>query len=439
MSAKAFIPPGYGAALVEPAGDFAGRQVSLLPRRERLRVQEPPAHLVRRAAVAAVIAGAVTLAFGGRPAGAGSSSHAHVHRTVERRIAGLGPVITSAHGGAIDGWGIDENGRDGVLSEVFSRGRFSLITTVETFDQSTGAITKVVAKQQSVSGNKKFVVASMLAGDLGLIDDRRYQRDGRRDTFYVLSGVEGGVFIGRWTPPVAHNFSIASVADQQTNPVVAILADVEHLGAPNEPEVLTSNVSADTIAAVLKFPRDQALSGPQLIAQDTALNVAVVAAQDTRDHLADFVVFDLSTGGVSTFPAVDGAGAVQGIAIDSSTGIMCTTTGNDFSVQFTNLTSHEGLSEPLPSATDASQSGAAVAVDAANHLFLVSQPNSSVSPSGGSTIYVYDEKGDLQRSIDGFSFSNTGSTGPAHVRVNVTHRLGFVNGPKADQIQTFLY
>jgi hypothetical protein len=130
---------------------------------------------------------------------------------------------------------------------------------------------------------------------------------------------------------------------------------------------------------------------------------------------------------------------VQGIAIDSSTGIMCTTTGNDFSVQFTNLTSHEGLSEPLPSATDASQSGAAVAVDAANHLFLVSQPNSSVSPSGGSTIYVYDEKGDLQRSIDGFSFSNTGSTGPAHVQVNVTHRLGFVNGPKADQIQTFLY
>ncbi len=158
--------------------------------------------LAGRAAVAAVMAGAVTLAFGGRLAGAGSSRHAHVHRAVERGIAGLGPVITSAHGGAIDGWGIDENGSDGVLSEVFSRGRFSLITTVETFDQSTGAITKVVAKQQSVNGNKKFVVASMLAGDLGLIDDRRHQRDGRRDTFYVLSGVDGGDFTGRWTPPV---------------------------------------------------------------------------------------------------------------------------------------------------------------------------------------------------------------------------------------------
>lgn len=48
--------------------------------------------------------------------------------------------------------------------------------------------------------------------------------------------------------------------------------------------------------------------------------------------------------------------------------------------------------------------GAALASDPVNHLFLVAQLNSTVSPSGGSSVLVYDEKGKLVEYLNGFDF-----------------------------------
>jgi hypothetical protein len=46
---------------------------------------------------------------------------------------------------------------------------------------------------------------------------------------------------------------------------------------------------------------------------------------------------------------------------------------------------------------------------------------------------VYNERGTLKESINGFQFSATG------VRVNPTSRTGWVNGPLGDQLQEFSY
>jgi hypothetical protein len=151
-------------------------------------------------------------------------------------------------------------------------------------------------------------------------------------------------------------------------------------------------------------------------------------------------VFDLLSGKVSKFQGVnEETGSVVGMAVDSTTDMMCTTTNDDYSVQFYNLKSHNGISEQLPGADGELQDGASIAADPVNHLFLVTQPLSSVSPSGGSTIFVYDENGTVVETINGFEFCNVGAAVFESVHVNATQRTGYVNGPGANELQEFTY
>jgi len=84
-------------------------------------------------------------------------------------------------------------------------------------------------------------------------------------------------------------------------------------------------------------------------------------------------------------------------------------------------------------------SGADVEFDAIHKLFLVAQPNSSSST--GSSIYVYDTSGNLQETLNGFSFSNAFNVVPAHIALKPGNRTGFVDGPSASvaEIQSFKY
>ena len=143
---------------------------------------------------------------------------------------------------------------------------------------------------------------------------------------------------------------------------------------------------------------------------------------------------------MSTFSGVnEETGAVLGIAIDSamSTPPPCQTTTTVSSSII--LKTHKGLSVPLPGAGGQLQDGASVAADPLNHLFLVTQPLSSVSPSGGSTIFVYDENVTLVETINGFELSNVGAAVFESVHVNARQRTGYVNGPGANELQEFTY
>src|SRR5439155_1554260 len=100
----------------------------------------------------------------------------------------------------------------------------------------------------------------------------------------------------------------------------------------------------------------------------------------------------------------------------------------DVSVEFYNLATQTGFSQPLPGATQQFFSGADVEFDSVNNLFLVAQPNSSTA-SSGSSIHVYDVSGNLIESINGLNFSNAFNVIPAHIALNPGNRTGFVDGP----------
>jgi hypothetical protein len=82
-------------------------------------------------------------------------------------------------------------------------------------------------------------------------------------------------------------------------------------------------------------------------------------------------------------------------------------------------------------------SGADVEFDPLHKLFLVAQPNSS--RGSGSTIYVYDTGGNLQETLNGFSFSNAFNVIPVHIALNPSNRSGYVDGPSNGELQSFTY
>jgi len=151
-------------------------------------------------------------------------------------------------------------------------------------------------------------------------------------------------------------------------------------------------------------------------------------------------VADLTKGTFTEFQGV-GFGFINGMAVDSADNIACTTTEDDAAVEIYDLTTQSGFAQLLPnSGSNQFFSGADVEYDSIHKLFLVAQPNSS-SSSSGSTIYVYDTDGVLQETLNGFSFSNAFNVVPAHIALNPSKRIGFVDGPSANvnSIQSFSY
>ena len=125
--------------------------------------------------------------------------------------------------------------------------------------------------------------------------------------------------------------------------------------------------------------------------------------------------------------------------MDSEDGIACTTTEVDFRVEFYNLKTETGFAVVLPGATGQLQSGSDVEYDPVHKLFLVAQ---SVSSTGaGSSIQVYNTKGKLVESLNGFNFSNASNVVFTHIALNPSTRSGYVDGPDSGvtEIQSFTY
>ena len=221
---------------------------------------------------------------------------------------------------------------------------------------------------------------------------------------------------------------------------VAVFA--EDITSNFQPTVFSSNVAANTFGPVITITDQDFVSGGNPpMAYDTATNQAVLGHATLGNPFVPgkIATVDLTTGAFTKFTGV-GLGDVNGLAVDPATGTACTTTEIDFSVEFYNLATKTGFSQPLPGAFNQFFSGADVQFDPVNKLFLVAQPNSSTATSG-SSIHVYDVSGNLVESINDLSFSNAFNVVPAHIALNPGKRIGFVDGPDpgVTQIQSFSY
>jgi len=360
--------------------------------------------------------------------------------------ARLGPVLTvPGEGGSIFGFDIDQHGTDGLLAIGRTIRTGNDDAAVDEFDQTTGEITKVVAKLTNSPND--FVMDGIFAGDVGLTDTEVAGSQGIVPMYEVLNPVTGGVFTGMWTPPIARD-RVVGYAENQTTPTSVLFAiELNNADAPN---LIVSNVAAGTFAPVIMLdPNDFGGGNQPQVAQDTVLNDAVLATSPDFGEVGGTVpplieTINLSTGKTTNFNGFNngpvGAGFVNGLAVDSNTHIACTTTQLNASVEFYNLVKHTGITVSLPNTNleDEIAFGWTVAVDQVNKLFLVTQPNDSVTGIG-SAMYVYNEQGSLVEAIHGFAFSFPG------LALNPSLRIGYVSiqtdkgSPRLNQLQEFSY
>ena len=361
-------------------------------------------------------------------------------------VRAIGPGNTIVHtqfGGQIFGFDIDQNGTEGVLSEAQDLGGNKILAAVETFDQATGAILKVVKK---IETKDDFLTLGIAGTSIGLVEREHVQGLYVVKRIYEqLSPVSSNKFTGTWEPPLASDDIIIGLSRNQASTTTAVLAFEN--GGTDSTFVFASNVGANTFGPIITLTDPVFFfSDSPVVAYDSKTNQAVIAASTgaVGGPPPVFALVDLTTQKVVEFKGLPGpppfrAGFVNGIAVDSADGIACTTTELDFSVEFYNLKKKTGFAVTLPGASSQLQSGSDVEFDPVHKLFFVAQSVSSTGP--GSSIQVYDTKGNLVESLNGFNFSNTFNVVSTHIALNPSNRSGYVDGPDAGvtEIQSFTY
>ena len=345
-------------------------------------------------------------------------------------------IVHSKFGGQIFGFDIDQNGTEGVLSESQDLTNGNILAAVETFDQKTGKILKVLIKTKT---QDDFVTNGIVGNSVGLIErEHEISFLHVKRTFHTINPLSTNQFTGLWTPPLKKDDLIAEVSRNQGVPNVAVFAFEN--GGDNHTFIFSSNVSANTFGPFITLTdnRFSFFTSPK-VAYDSKNNRAVLAAFEGVFTPPVLGLVDLTSGKVTEFTGA-GLGTPNGLAVDSTTGMACTTTLDDASVEFYNLKKHTGFSETLPGATGSDEFGTVVSVDPVHHLFFVGQPNSSTQ-TGSSAIYVYDEKGNLKQTMNGFHFNDAFNVIPTHIALNPSQRLGYVDGPDdgVTEIQSFNY
>ncbi len=365
---------------------------------------------------------------------------------VARQLAPTGTILTTADGGQVFGFDIDQNGTDGVLASartIDSNGVNRI--SVETFDQTTGKIVKTFAVAKTKSD---YVLDGIFSGDIALVDHEVVPRHSifAIRHYLTMNPVSSNRFTGKWTPPVK-DLSVLLTAENQTTSTSVVYA-IE-LKNDDAPVLVVSDLANDTFGKIIKLDTNQFWlnNGPQL-AEDTVNDLAVMATSPSSGAAGGpppkIATVDLATGAVTEFtgascPGSVGCGYANGIAYDSNSGIACTTTELDGGVEFYTVAAQTGFHELLPNGGGQSVAGTTVVNDPLNQLFLIAQPHSSTAKSG-SSIQVYDESGTLVESINGLNFTDAGSLVlPIKVAINPTTRTGWVNGPQVNQLTQFAY
>ena len=371
--------------------------------------------------------------------GRGSANGAMPLTSDSEAPAGAGDVIVHGQSnGLIFGFEIDPFGTEGLLCEAVPNPDGTVSAAIETFDQTTGEIIRVLKS----SHTQDDFVALGVAGSVGLIEREHVQGFNVRRSFEVISPLSGNKLTGAWTPPLDQQHIVNQVKaalDGSAN--AAIYALSVDLNA--NPLVFRSDLEANTFGPVIEITDPDFISeAPTVIAFDARRNrVFLGHDKPSAFILPPMIAFvDLETGEFHKRRGL-GLGVINGIAIDSEDGILCTDTSFDSAVQFYNLNELTQISVFLPGANQQTSvaSGGDIEFDSINKLFLVAQEFSGTAETG-SSIQVYDLAGNLVESIDGLNFQGGFDVFPVHITLNPRQRIGFVNGPDlTTAIQSFSY
>ena len=337
-------------------------------------------------------------------------------------------IVQDKFGGEIFGYDVDRGGTEGLFSEASLLPDGNLLIATETFDQATGKIIKVVQKKTDTQDN--FVTLGVVGSHIGLTQTQHVKGlFVSRRTYNALDPLDGNQVTAAWTPPLHDKKQLfEDVEGDQGTPNVAVMASSFECCRRF---VFGSDVAANTFGPIIHLTHPNFTQGvPPMLAFDSKTNQAVVAqAQGAPFTIPEIALVNLTTGKVVQFAGL-GGGFVNGLAVDSATGIACTTTETDNSAEFYNLKTRTGFLVVLPNI--GKYSAGLVAVDPVNKRFLITHP----VPGAPGQIHIFNEKGTLLKSLTGLSMGPAG----AYLALNPTTRTGFLlSNQSFSALQSFSY
>ncbi|MGA7080065.1 MAG: hypothetical protein WBY61_15215 [Terriglobales bacterium] len=361
-----------------------------------------------------------------------------------REIGGGSIFVYSEFGGSIFGFDIDQNGTEGVFSEGQTLPNGNTLAAVETFSQATWTIVKVVKKSDNSLDD--WVTHGIVGTSIGVVEHQIVpQLYITKRVYQELNPVDGNKFTGNWASRLTKDDIIIGVSRNQGSPTTAVFA---FKNGEFTSFVFGANLAAKTVGKKVDL-KDQifGFNYSPMMAFDTVTNQAVIASSTgaVGGPAPIIALANLTTGEVIEFTGVPepplGPGSVNGIAVDSEDGIAVTATELNGNITFYDLATQTGFLVALPDAGQLT-SGTDVEFDPVHKLFFVAQQVSGTA--SGSSIQVYDTKGNFVESLNGFNFSDASSVIGTYIALNPSNRSGFVNssgpeGTQGDALQSFTY
>lgn len=335
-------------------------------------------------------------------------------------------------GTAFQGWGVNQNGTDAVLTSFHRLASGANYGTFDIFDQTTNQITK----RQSAQNNAYSVNGwAIWANDMGLVCDLVNQ-----EICFTYSSVATAKIKGLWS---AQNggLNVVEAAPNSANDVAAMLT----LGSAGW-QLMTSDLVANTFTSY-SLKTVPGFLGPQYngIAENTTTNTGVLAMYDARNGSmpASIGLVNLASGAITTFTGAAPAPAKpQGLAVDSVSN-KAAVAMSDGGLAIYNLASQTGNEVFFPQCTGCGNFGLWTAADPSHSLFLAAEPIGEdvlTNNNAMSQVAVYDESGNLVKELKTISLINMRLAVQTNwLQVNPNTREGYVVGPGGSQLIPFAY
>ena len=341
--------------------------------------------------------------------------------------SGLPPsiVVHPQFGGQILGFGIDQGGTEGLLSEYVSEGGGENLVATEAFDQATGNIIAVLAMRDHTFDD--YATEGVVGNHVGLVLYQNVVGGVVHNYYFTENPVNTNHFTGLWTPPMRTNYQLMGLVPNEGQPRSAFLMS----SVLEQPYIFlfTSNVVQNTFSPLVPYNNGNIGCCPAF-AYDSKLNDAFLAGDNgSPTSVPILATINLTTGAIHEVNGA-GVGNPNGAAIDSLTDtVAITTPGGPFTfpmVQFFNLNTQSGNSIIPPG----NNVGGDVEFDSLHRLFIV-----AASDGFNNSILEYDVNGNLRQQITGGPLNNLLTC----CTLNPSTRTGFGLGRELLTIVSFSY
>jgi len=347
-------------------------------------------------------------------------------------------VLAADGGFANNGFGIDQHGNHGFLTSEQQLANGTVLTSLETFDQSTNAILKTVgSRKDALYYTNGWGIWGGSVGLFGLFDLNTSANA------YNLLNLANGTVGRSWTPPFPDTLQIGEGGANQADDHAAFLAyDSTAPSNSTAWRLFTSDITANTFGPLIDLtPAVASMGFPVLncIGQNTATNQASTPATDFNNFCGPptMVTADLGTGSLSSFPGVT-SGFAYGMALDPITNRAVVPTICDGLAGIYDLGKKTGIAVNPKGSVNIYP-----AIDATRGLIVMDQvvpADFGVNNNAMSSAVVMDERGNVLATVEQFFFFNTFLTiGANNLQLNPATRTAYTLGPGQQELAPFSY